>query len=144
MILLDVNVLVAAQRDDHPHHLRVRQWLDTFLAGNESFGIPGVVAAGFIRVTTHRRIFKVPTPVTEAFNFLRALRAQPLHVSISPGDRHLEIFEEICQEADVSGDLTLDAYIAAIAVESGCSLVSLDRDFARFDRLDWRLPLVAK
>jgi len=34
-----------------------------------------------------------------------------------------------------------DAYLAAIAIEQGAMLVSLDRDFARFDRLRWQLPV---
>jgi hypothetical protein len=38
------------------------------------------------------------------------------------------------------GDLSADAYIAAMAIDHGCAVVSLDRDFARFDRVAWRRP----
>ena len=38
------------------------------------------------------------------------------------------------------GNLVADAYLAAVAIESGCELVSLDRDFARFPGLKWRRP----
>lgn len=31
--------------------------------------------------------------------------------------------------------LAADAYLAALAIEHGCELVSLDRDLARFERL---------
>ena len=34
-----------------------------------------------------------------------------------------------------------DAYVAAIAVESGCDWITGDRDFSRFPGLRWRHPI---
>ncbi len=34
-----------------------------------------------------------------------------------------------------------DAYLAALAIEHGCELVTTDSDFARFQGLRWRHPL---
>lgn len=140
MILLDVNVVLAAHRADHPHHDVVRPWLDSLVAGDEAFTVPDVVWWSFVRTATSRRVFEVPTPVGDAFEFLRAVRAQPGHVAVVPGERHLALFEELCRSADASGDLVPDAYLAAIAIEQGCALASLDRDFARFDGLNWVRP----
>ena len=36
-----------------------------------------------------------------------------------------------------------DAYIAALAIEHGCELITTDSDFARFPGLPWRHPLAA-
>jgi hypothetical protein len=33
-----------------------------------------------------------------------------------------------------------DAWFAALAIESGCDWITLDRDFARFPGLNWRQP----
>jgi toxin-antitoxin system PIN domain toxin len=140
VIVLDVNVLLAAHRDDHPHHRLVRPWLDRLLEGVTPFCVPGAVAAGFVRLATHRRIFVEPTPLAEAFAFLRAMLAQPHHLALGPGESHLDLFERLCLDGDAVGDLAADAYLAAIAVEHGATLVSLDRDFARFHGLDWRRP----
>lgn len=140
MILLDVNVVLAAHRDDHPHHGEVRAWFDRLLAADERFGVPDVVWASFVRLATNRRIFEIPTPIRDAFDFVRAIRSQPHHVRASPGIGHFELFEKLCWESDATGDLAADAYLAALAVELGCELVSLDRDFARFPRLRWRRP----
>lgn len=140
MILLDVNVLLAAHRSDHAHFDVARSWFDRLLAHREPFTVPDVVWAGFIRVATNRRVFAQPTPLHDAFAFLRGVRAQPAFSALVPGERHLRLFEELCSEADASGDLATDAYLAALALEHGCELVSFDRDFARFDRLRWRLP----
>lgn len=140
MILLDVNVLLAAHRADHPHHELVRPWFDRLLAGSEPFSVPDIAWASFIRISTNRRIFTVPTPLADAFEFLRTVRAQPAHLPLKPGPDHLEAFEQLCHEADAPGDLAADAYLASLAVDQGATLVSLDRDFARFPRLRWKLP----
>jgi predicted nucleic acid-binding protein len=33
-----------------------------------------------------------------------------------------------------------NAWLAALAIESGCEWITLDRDFARFPGLRWREP----
>jgi len=40
MILIDVNVLLAVHRLDHPHHAAVKPWFDDARAGTERFPIP--------------------------------------------------------------------------------------------------------
>ena len=140
MILLDVNVVLAAHRDDHPHHGSVRPWLDDLLATDRPFTVPDTVWASFLRLATNRRVFETPTPRDEAFAFCWAVRAQPGHVALDPGEAHLAIFERLCRQYDVVGDLVPDAYLAALALEHGCRLASLDRDFARFTELDWVRP----
>lgn len=140
MILFDVNVVLAAHRDDHPHHGLVRPWFDEVLARDRPFMVPDTVWASFVRLATNRRVFEVPTPLDDAFGFCWAVRGQPAHVALDPGEAHLAIFERICRQYDASGDLAADAYVAALALEHGCTLASLDRDFARFDELDWVRP----
>lgn len=140
MRLLDVNVVLAASRDDHPHFPVARPWLDQLLEGDERFAVPDTVWVAFVRLTTNRRIFGVPASLDDAFGYLRALRAQPNHVALQPVDRHLEFFERQCREAEAVGDLAPDAELAALAVEHGAELVSFDRDFARFAGLRWVRP----
>jgi toxin-antitoxin system PIN domain toxin len=130
--LLDVNIVLAAHRDDHPHHGPVRSWFDETLMGDEPFAVPVTIWASFLRLATNRRIFEVPTPRPDAFDFIEATCAQPLHRPLQPGARHLPLLRRLCDEADAVGDLVPDAAIGAIALEYDCELVTLDRDFARF------------
>ncbi len=140
MLLLDANVILAAHRDDHPLHAAVRRWFDQTLEGDEPFGIPALAWHTFLRIATNRRIFAVPTPRADAFEFMEATCAQPLHVAVAAGARHLALLRELCEEADAVGDLVPDAVLGAVALEYDCDLITLDRDFARFPSVRHRRP----
>lgn len=90
---------------------------------------------------THPRIFSPPTPVVEALASANHLRSQPNVLLVTPGARHWEIFQRLCEAADAKGNLVADAYLAALAIESGAQWITTDRDFSRFPGLRWRHPL---
>ena len=140
MLLLDVNVVVAAYREDLPQHELVSGWLDELVKQREPFTVPPVVWASFIRLVTNVRIFDPPASLDEAFGFVDAVRARPNHVPVLPGPRHLELLRIVCEEANASGDLVSDAVLAAIAREHRCVVASLDRDFGRFPSIDFVVP----
>lgn len=140
MKLLDVNVVLAASRDDHPNFEVARPYVDRLLANGDRFSVTDLVAVAFLRVATNRRIFVSPTPIEQAFGYVRTLRAQPGHVLVAPGPAHLELLERIAIAEDALGDLMPDAQLAAIAVEHACEVVSFDRDFARFRDVRWSRP----
>lgn len=47
MLLLDVNVVLSAAREDHPQHAVARPWFDGLMSGDEQFGVPMTVWHGF-------------------------------------------------------------------------------------------------
>lgn len=141
MILLDVNVLVYAMREDAQHHVEYAVFLRQLLRGPESLGISDLVLSGAVRVLTHRRIFRPPTPMHLAMDFVEYVRTSPNVLSVSPGARHWEIFTDLCRTTNAVGGLVTGAWFAALAIEQGCEWVSADRDFARFPGLRWRHPL---
>ena len=100
-----------------------------------------LVLSGFVRVTTHPRVFREPTPLESALSFAAEVRDRSNCVVVSPGERHWEIFSRLCREAGAKGNLVRDAYLAALAQEWGCEWITTDRDFARFPGLRWRHPL---
>jgi hypothetical protein len=108
--------------------------------GDARYGIAPQVLSGVIRVTTHPKVFVRPSRIDEVLRFCNILLDQPPCVTIQPGDRHWEIFTRLCLEADARGDLVTDAWFAALAIESGCEWITLDRDYARFPGLRWRVP----
>ena len=139
MQLPDVNVLIYAHRADAPEHGRYAAWLRTLTASSAPFALSGTVLAGFLRVVTNARIFDPPTPMETAIAFCQRLVARPRAALVTPGRRHWSIFVRLC--GGVRGPLVTDAYLAALAIEHGCELMTTDSDFARFPELRWRHPL---
>jgi toxin-antitoxin system PIN domain toxin len=141
MLLFDVNVLVYAHREDAPNHQEYRKWLEDIINGDEAYGMADIVLSGFLRIVTHPRVFNSPSTMDAALAFANQVRRQPNCVLISLGPRHWEIFTRLCQSAGVKGNLVPDAYLAALAIESGSEWITTDRGFSRFPGLRWRHPL---
>ena len=141
MLLLDVNVLVYAHRQDLDEHPLYRTWLERLVGSDAAFGMADLVLSGFLRIVTNPRIFASPTPIEVAIGFAEGLRALPNCVLVAPGPRHWSIFCRICREAGAKGNLVPDAFLAALAIESGSEWITADRGFSRFPGLRWRHPL---
>ncbi|HKJ92764.1 MAG TPA: PIN domain-containing protein, partial [Longimicrobiales bacterium] len=69
------------------------------------------------------------------------LRDRQNRVAAEPGPRHWDIFVELCGKARGRGNLIRDAWLAALAIESGMEWVTTDGDFRRFPGLETRHPL---
>ena len=141
MRLADVNVLAYAFRADAPGHAAHRAWVESLVGSDEAYAVSDHVLAGFLRVVTHPKVFYPPTPLAPALAFAQAFRERANAVPLAPGARHWGIFTKLCREAAARGNLVPDAWLAALAIESGCELVTTDRDFSRFPGLRWRHPL---
>lgn len=139
-MLPDVNVLVYAHREDSAQHDGCRAWVERAINGDEAYGLAEQVLSGFVRVVTHPKIFNKPSPLVDAFAFADQLRGRPNCVMVAPGARHWEIFGRLCVDAEAKGNLVADAYLAALAIETGCEWITTDRDFSRFKGLRWRHP----
>ena len=129
----DVNVLVAAARADHPHHAPALAWLTGVLDAarrGAALTVLPVVAVGFLRVVTQRRIFPVPTPLPQALDFLRVLLDDRGALPLALGTEWPALVR-LCEEHGlVAGDVT-DAWIAASVLDHHEHLVTFDRGFRR-------------
>lgn len=139
MILPDVNVLVGAFRPDSPHHAISKPWLKAAAEADRPFGVSSLALSSLLRVTTTPRFHPEPSSIQEVFTFADALLALPNCVVIEPGRRHWALFRGLVISANARSKLATDAWFAALAIEHGCEWVTLDRDFARFPGLKWRL-----
>jgi toxin-antitoxin system PIN domain toxin len=132
----DVAVLVAASRQDHPHHIPALAWLEAALVGHAETGtlvILPMVASGFLRLVTHPKIFVEPTPVTAAHAFLAAVLNSPGVVLLPLGDE-FPMFAQLCLQHHLTGNAIPDAWIAAAAQWHHAHLVTFDKGFKRFMR----------
>jgi toxin-antitoxin system PIN domain toxin len=140
MVLPDVNVLIYAFRPEMPEHQRCRQWLQRVVDDDARFGISPLSLATVVRVTTHKKTWKEPSSLADAFRFGDYLLGQPHSQIVEPGERHWDIFKRLCVETETRGPRVTYAWYAALAIEWGCEWVTLDRDYARFPGLRWRVP----
>ncbi|MEU0566368.1 type II toxin-antitoxin system VapC family toxin [Nonomuraea sp. NPDC005983] len=140
MRMLDVNILVNAQRRDAEHHEECLAVVEDAVNGDAAYAVSDFVINGFVRIVTNARIPQA-TSIEKACRFAASVRNQPHAVLVNAGPRHWEIFTRLCEQAGVAGNLVPDAYLAALAIEHGCEFVTCDKDFARFQGLRLRSPL---
>jgi uncharacterized protein len=140
MILPDVNVIIYAFDADRPQYSRCRRWLEEVVTGDSPFGVSPQVLSSAVRILTSPRVFSNPHPLAKVLDFCNQLLDVPNCHVVLPGPHHWQIFCDLCEKSDAKGDLISDAWYAALAIEHGCEWVTLDRDFARFEKLRWRTP----
>lgn len=140
MIVPDVNVMVAAFRRDHDHHAPARAALEDARHAGSPVAVLDLVRVGFARIVSSRRIFVNPDTVADALAFADALAAAPVGMLDTPSAGRWTRVADVCARAGAQGELLVDAYIAAAAIELGATVVSFDTDFARFDDVRWVKP----
>ncbi len=141
MILPDVNLLVYAHNLRAPQHQEARAWWEGCLQGHDGVALAWVVIQGFIRLTTHPRVFANPLPVAEALDRVEEWLSLP-HVRVAhPPDKHFPTWSGLLRQLGCAGNLTTDAHLAALAIDRGFILHTTDADFTRFRGLKWVNPL---
>jgi toxin-antitoxin system PIN domain toxin len=132
MLMPDANILVYAHREDTAQHERYRLWLTQLATGPSPFALSEFSVHGFVRIVTNPRIFAAPSSSALAFSFVDALLSRGGCTMVRPGAKHFEIYRKLCESPNINGKIAGDAVQAALAIESGCELVTTDTDYARF------------
>jgi len=73
----------------------------------------------------------------QASALLQEFRRQPGVAMAAPEHDSWDLFHALLSTAALPGRLHTDAYLAALAISHGWRLVSFDRDFKRFNGLNW-------
>lgn len=128
-------------RRDCAEHRAAAAWLTARLIADEPVGVSDLVLAGLVRITTSHRVFAQPSTPDQAMAFCAALRRAPSAVPVRAGPRHWAIFERLVADTRARANDVPDAYLAALALEQGATLVTRDRGFARFPDLRMLDPL---
>jgi len=132
MVCPDVNLLLYATFSSYPQHGKAKEWWESVLSGNQTVNLGHVVLLGFLRISTHPRVFEVPLTLEEAIQVAESWLAQPNTRLISPGEGHWDSLKAMLRAGHAGGNLATDAHIAALASEFGLIVYSNDADFARF------------
>jgi uncharacterized protein len=137
LIAVDTNVLIYAHRRESSLHEVALRKITGLAEGDTPWGLPVFCFGEFVRVVTHLRVFNPPSSLSVALDFLAHLMMSPQLRLLSPSDQFPNAFSAACRSAGVRGNLAFDAQIAAVCREHGVDqLLTADRDFARFKRLN--------
>jgi len=141
VIVIDANLLLYAYGASSAHHEKARAWLQDVLSGAETVGLAWQTIAAFIRISTDPRVPGFRRSAQEALAAVNEWLQLPTVRVLAPGDQYWHLFQEMIVEGQASGPLVSDAEIAALTMEYGGVLHTMDRDFARFPGLRWVNPL---
>jgi uncharacterized protein len=133
MLMPDVSILVYAHREDERTHAAYRRWVEAMVDGIQPFALSVLVAVGFVRVVTNSRIYPTPTPLPLALATVESLASHPRCRVVAPGPAHLTDVAALCRSTGATGKLVADAQHAVVATAAGCTWVTRDRDFSRFE-----------
>lgn len=132
MKLLDANILLYAYDSDSAHHSVCRSWLEGAFNSEEIVALPWQTLLAFIRISTNSRATKMPLDSAEACKIVGSWLDQVNVNVIGAGEQFWDLLKDQILEAQVTGPLVTDAALAALALEHGATLCSVDRDFRRF------------
>ncbi len=141
MILSDANILIYAYNTDAVFHHECKEWFAEQLSKPEPFAFSWQTITTFLRITTTPRIFPDAFTQEEVHGFVNDWLAFPNVRILTPTERHWAIFERLLVETKIVGAKTMDANLAALAIEHGVTLATTDRDFTAFKGLKLMNPL---
>ncbi len=146
MIIVDLNLLIYAFNSGSERHVQAKAWLENVLSGEDLVVVPWQNIVGFTRIVSlpFQRLSRVNREeiLQEFFN----LFALGLVVAHNPPPAVLKLYPRLVQNTDAYGNLAPDAFLAALAIESGARLASSDMGFSRFEGegLSWFNPLTVQ
>jgi toxin-antitoxin system PIN domain toxin len=143
MILIDANILLHAYHPRATQHELCKRWLEKAFSGPAPVHLAWITILAFLRISTSARIFDRPLSMPEAKNVVAQWLAAPAVSILEPSERYWEIFGDLLDKAQISGPLVTDAALAALALEHGVAVCTMDQDFTRFHELKVQNPTEA-
>lgn len=141
MRLVDANILVYAFTTSFPQHDRARAWLDERLSDAVPLGLPWPSLLAFVRLVSNQRLFERPVSVAAAWRQVDEWLACEAAWVPNPTPRHQAVLGELLGSSGLRAEHVPDAHLAALALEHGLAVASVDTDFSRFPTVRLENPL---
>jgi toxin-antitoxin system PIN domain toxin len=139
LYLPDANILIHALRKGSPLHPACYQWLIDTAARGDEIGLCELVESALLRIPTLGRLQLIPMSEVIRFwndDLWHYSRTRRLNASSS----HNKLFARFITDLKLFGNDINDAWLAALAMDHGATLVSTDEGFSRFPGLKWLNP----
>lgn len=140
-MLVDANVLLYAVDEGSPFHSAGWNWMEEAMNGPRRVGLPWQSLTAFMRIVTNQRATANTLSPAEAWECVETWLDAPNAWVPVPGRGYGEILGRLIRDLRLGAKLIPDAALAALCIEHGLSIVSVDSDFARFTELEWINPI---
>ena len=143
MFLVDTNVLVYAANELADEHATCHKLLARWQRQETAWFTTWGVLYEFLRIVSHRRLFRRPWPIDQAVGYVEALLASPGLVVLAPTSRHTAILAQTVREVPgLAGSVLHDVHTVVLMREHGIRrIVTRDTGFHRFPFLEVIDPL---
>lgn len=143
MIFPDVNLLLYAYDKASDFHAASASWLESVLDTQPVF-FSWQTVTGFLRIITNPRASARPLTIDAAVEIVDSWLERDNVYLVSLEKKNWPLFVKLLKDSQATGNLVMDAHLAALATSCGASLASTDRDFARFPGLQFTNPIAKK
>lgn len=131
MIHPDVNLLLYAYDETSEFQVDAAAWLEEVLNSDQVF-FSWHTITGFLRIITNPKSSSAPLTLQQAISVVDSwLEPDNTHL-VSLEKKNWPLFSKILSDGQASGNLVMDAHIAAMAASCGATVATTDRDFSRF------------
>jgi toxin-antitoxin system PIN domain toxin len=131
MIFPDVNLLIYAYDERSPHYEVAVKWFGRVMESEQVF-FSWHTITGFIRITTNPRAYDLPLSIQEVVSIVSEwLDRDNVHL-VNLDKTNWPLFAGMLTEGQASGNLAMDAHLAAMSVSCGAKMATTDKDFSRF------------
>jgi uncharacterized protein len=146
MFVVDTNILLYAADSDAPEHSVCRDLLLEWRKGATPWYLTWGIIYEFLRVATHRNVFRKPLAVSDTWRFIEAVLASPTANILTETLRHPRVATEVFGSVPgIAGNLVFDAHTAILMLEHGIKTIySRDHDFHRFPFIRVVDPMAAR
>lgn len=142
LYLLDTNILVYAKMTGMPEHPKVSAWLSATAADAASDILACETSIlAFLRISTNAKLFDPPLDMEAAKDFLVKFLSIPNVSLFHPAPHHFNDVVNLAADNDMAGKHIMDAHLAVIAMSTGATLVTRNRDFKKIPYLKVLDPL---
>lgn len=140
-VTLDTNILVYASDTSSSRQPRASQLVEDLANGSTLVTLFWPVLLGYLRISTHPRLFRHPVPIESAIANIEDLTARPnVHV-VGETDGFLAIFRKVAEPVRPAGNLIPDTHLVTLMRQHEIrDIWTHDRDFRKFDQIEMHDP----
>ncbi len=140
--LLDSNILLYAKMDSMPEHTVISKWLEETVSDrNNAISVCETSILSFLRIATNEKVFQPTLPTNAAAQFIDSfLKCPNVNLLLTSANHYLEVIN-LMDKLSLRGNLVMDVHLAVLALTTGATLVTRDKDFTKIPYLKTFNPL---